>query len=415
VCVEGRRLPGSVAAVWPCEGENDELKGFLKGTVCGRAVVAAAVGMFVAAGVHAQEARQITVEQLPIFNLTPAASTLGVDVWTNRVDATYAVGEEMTLFVRTSHDAAVTILNVDAAGKTTRLFPNQFTPDNRLHASQVYQMPGSNASFKLRVGGPAGVNVIKVIATTVSKPIFQGHVARSSEPFETYEDSSADLARQIEVVMNQQPPGVWAMAERPIRVVTQPVAVQPPQFISVPGPRPVVVGTPAPPAQPPQPPVNVIPVVQPPFGLGSIPSAFVLDLHAMKPSYRVGEELTLSVTPERNCKLTLLSLDTQNNATVLYPNRLESEPSLRAGRTSFLPGTDGKMRFTLLGSPGVQSVVALCGEEWTLLGSLFKSSDTDRAVYPTVGSDTNIAQLITAQLQSGRKLAHATTSFVLTP
>src|SRR5208283_2068952 len=117
------------------------------------------------------------------------------------------------------------------------------------------------------------------------------------------------------------------------------------------------------------------------------------------------EELTLTVTPEHNGKLALVSSDAQNNTTVLYPNRLESEPSLRAGRTSFVPGTDGKMRFTLLGGPGVQSVVALCGEEWSLLGSLFKSSDADRAVYPTVGSDMNIAQLITAQLQSGRKLA----------
>ena len=153
----------------------------------------------------------------------------------------------------------------------------------------------------------------------------------------------------------------------------------------------------------------------PPFGLATIPSAFGLELRPGKTSYRVGEELSLTVTPERNCKLTLLSVDSQNNTTVLYPNRMEKEPSLRGGRTTFLPGTDGKMRFTLLGGPGVQKVVAMCSEEWSLLGSLFRSDDKDRAVFPSLGNETSATQLIGAQIQSGRKFGHATTTFMLTP
>ena len=152
---------------------------------------------------------------------------MGVDLWVNRADSTYQIGEELTLFVRTSHDAAVTIVNVDALGRTTRLFPNKFATDNRLRANQVYQVPGQGVPFKFRIGGPAGVNLIKVIATTSSAPVLAGRSAKPDDAFETYEDSASDLARQVQVVMAQQPGSAWAMADRPIRVVKQHATVAP--------------------------------------------------------------------------------------------------------------------------------------------------------------------------------------------
>jgi hypothetical protein len=372
--------------------------------------------------------RQVTVEQVPMLNLTAPASTLGIDVWTNRADSTYAINEDLTLFIRTSYDASVTILNVDAIGRTTTLFPNAYHPDNRLRGNQVYQLPGPNAGYKLHIGGPAGVNLIKVIASTTATPILAGRASERSGGFETYKEPTDELARQIQAVMAKEPRAVWSVADRPVRVVSQHAAPPPPQNVIVlgppatvvtpqpgptvvpgPGPTPVVIPTPVNPATPTPPAVL-------PFGLSGVQSAFTLDVRPARASYRVGEELTMTVTPERDCKLTLVSLDAQNNATLLYPNRLEKEPSLRAGRTSFLPGTDGKMKLTLMGNPGVHQLVALCGEEWSLmgaLGSLFRSSD--RAVYPTASSPTEITQAISSQLQSGRKVSHTTTSFVLAP
>lgn len=373
------------------------------------------------------EARQITVQQAPLLNLTAPASTLGVDVWTNRADGTYAIEEDLILFVRTSYDASVTILNVDAAGRTTILFPNRFAPDNRLRGNQVYQVPGANAKFKFNVGGPAGVNLIKVIATAEKAPILKGRAVEQSGPFETLKDSSEELARQIQVVMTKQPGAVWATADRPIRVVARQAAAQPPQVLPPQAPvvppsvvvPPAVVALPVvgnnpPPAVPPSgsPPAVAGPGL---LGLNGTPSAFGLELRTAKASYRVGEELALTVTPERNCKLTLLSVDAQNNATVLYPNRLEKEVSLLAGRTSFLPGTDAKMKLSLMGQPGQQTVVAVCGEEWSLAGSisnLLKSDD--RSVYPTVNSQVDVGQVIAAQLKSGRKVAHTSATFLLT-
>jgi uncharacterized protein DUF4384 len=359
--------------------------------------------------------RQVTVEQVPMLNLSAPASTLAIDAWTNRADSTYAIDEDLTLFIRTSYDAWVTVLNVDAVGRTTQLFPNAFATDNRLRGNQVYQLPGSNVRYKLHIGGPAGVNLIKVIASTSPTPLLKGRAHERSGPFDTYQEPAEDLARQIQAVMTKEPRAVWTVADRALHVVSQHAAVQPPpQNVVILAP-PVVTTTPIPaPAQiiAPSP---ATPVALP-FGLAGVQSAFALELRPAKASYRVGEELTMTVTPERDCKLTLLSIDAQNNATVLYPNRLEKEPSLRAGRTSFLPGTDGKMKLTLMGNPGVQTLVAMCGEEWSLMGtlsSLFRSSD--RAVYPTVSGQTEITQAITAQLQSGRKLSHVTTTFLLTP
>ena len=311
-------------------------------------------------------------------------------MWTNRSDATYPIGEELTLFVRTSHDAAVTVLNVDAAGRTTRLFPNKFAPDNRLRANQVYQLPGADASFKLRVGGPTGVNLIKVIATTGSGPIFQGHPTRSDEPFESYEDKSEELAQQIDVVMKQQPRSVWAMMDRPIRVVSQPVAVLPPQVIVVPGPGPGGSGGPLPPPVSGTPPVMIVP----PFGLGKVPSAFGLDLRTTKTTYRVGEELALTVTPERNCKLTLVSVDRAEQRYGPLSEPVESEPALGAGRTAFLPGTVPRCGSRSWAGRACKRSLRCVGESW--VASLFHS-DTDRAVFPSVGNETNATQLIAAR------------------
>ncbi|MCK1389027.1 DUF4384 domain-containing protein [Bradyrhizobium sp. 21] len=367
------------------------------------------------------ETRQITVQQAPLLNVTAPASTLGVDVWTNRADGAYGINEDLALFVRTSYDAAVTILNVDAAGRTTMLFPNRFAPDNRLRGNQVYQVPGTGAQFKLHIAGPVGVNLIKVIATTSTAPIFQGRAVEQSGPFDTYADTSEELARQIQVEMTQPQNGVWAIVDRPIRVVSRQAGAQPPQVLQT----PISSPAPLPPPIPPSVIVGNSPVAPTPGaspgqptpglpGLSGMPSAFGLEVRTAKESYRMGEDLALTLTSERNCKLTLLSVDAQNNAAVLYPNRLEKEPGLRAGQTTFLPGTDGKMKFTLMGQPGPQSVIAICGEEWSLMGSvnnLFRSDD--RSIYPSVNNQVDIAQVISAQLKSGRKIAHSSVSFLL--
>ncbi|MCK1386636.1 DUF4384 domain-containing protein [Bradyrhizobium sp. 21] len=362
------------------------------------------------------EARQITVQQAPLLNLTAPASTLGVDVWTNRADGTYAIDEDLTLFVRTSYDASVTILNVDAAGHTTMLFPNRFAPDNLLRGNRVYQVPSANAKFKLNVGGPAGVNLIKVFATTDKAPILKGRAVEQSGPFDTYKDSSDEIARQVQVVMTKQPGAVWATADRPIRVVARQLATVPPQILPIPAPDapPTVVGGNPSPAESPAagPPGSPAPGL---LGLSGSPSSFGLQLRTTKASYRMGDELALTVTPERSCKLTLLSVDAQNNATVLYPNRLEKELSLRAGQTSFLPGSDAKAKLALMGQPGLQTVVAVCSEEWSLAGSignLFKFDD--RSIYPTLNNQVNVGQAIAAQLKSGRKVAYTSATFLLT-
>jgi hypothetical protein len=342
---------------------------------------------------HEQDGRQISVEPASTSEVRPPASALSVDVWANRADNTYRIGSDITLSLRASRDVSVTVLNVDAAGRTTMLFPNAFAADNRLRANQVYQVPGPNPSFKLRVGGPTGMNVIRVIATTSHVRPMQGEASKRSGPFEVYDESGDEIARHIEAVTAQDKT-TWAVAEFPIQVVAE--------------------GEEAPSSAAPAAAHEADATA--PFGLAAQPSAFGLDLRPMKTSYRSGDSLSLTVTPERDCKLTLLSVDQKHGAAVLYPNRLQSEPLLHAGRTSFLPEAESNLKFTLLGSEGPQRLVALCTEDWSLAETMNAlSQPSDRPDYANVTSEAAVTDAIAAQVQAGRKLAYAATTFFITP
>ena len=112
---------------------------------------AAAAAVVVLSGgfAEAQEAgksplsRTLLVEQAAVYDVRPQPRQGGLDVvsWVDRSDYTYAEGEDVTLFVKTSKDAYVTVLNVDPAGQTTILFPNEYQPDNLVRANRVVEVP----------------------------------------------------------------------------------------------------------------------------------------------------------------------------------------------------------------------------------------------------------------------------------
>ena len=116
-------------------------------------------------GAAAQEAadrplsRSLTVEQAAVYDIRPparpaAAGGDGLEVlaWVDRPDYTYASGEDVRLFVETSKDAYVTVLNVDPAGETTVLFPNRWQSDNFVAAGRALEVPRTFAELR-EVGG----------------------------------------------------------------------------------------------------------------------------------------------------------------------------------------------------------------------------------------------------------------------
>lgn len=56
------------------------------------------------------------------------------------------------MWLRTSADAYVTVVNVPVAGEPTVVFPNEHQPDNFMAARTTRKVPGAGDGFQLRVG-----------------------------------------------------------------------------------------------------------------------------------------------------------------------------------------------------------------------------------------------------------------------
>ena len=174
------------------------------------AVLAAGGGGLSQAADDAQ--RDLSVEQTAIFAVQAPAlgappGALSVEAWVDHPDGTYAVGEAVRLFVRTNKDAYVMVLNVGPSGTATMLFPNMAQHDSRVGANQVVEVAGPGSGTSIRVSGPVGRELIKVIASTSPTPLFEAAKLMQPWPSTSVTGRSASVARDMQVTMDSQPPG----------------------------------------------------------------------------------------------------------------------------------------------------------------------------------------------------------------
>ena len=86
---------------------------------------------------------------------------------------------------------------------------------------------------------------------------------------------------------------------------------------------------------------------------------FEIELFADKSTYKVGEAATFTVTPHESCFLTLLNIDQNDTATVLFPNSFASNNFLNAGQSVQFPPKDAEFELQLQ-DVGVERVIAIC-------------------------------------------------------
>ncbi|MGE8941367.1 DUF4384 domain-containing protein [Leptospira interrogans] len=90
------------------------------------------------------------------------------------------------------------------------------------------------------------------------------------------------------------------------------------------------------------------------------PSApFEFAIWSDKTSYQVGDLLTLSAFTSADCHLTLIGLDANGQATVLFPNEMATDNRITAGSIPSLPGSKAPYQFRL-DKPGMETVVGVC-------------------------------------------------------
>ena len=89
------------------------------------------------------------------------------------------------------------------------------------------------------------------------------------------------------------------------------------------------------------------------------PSSLDLALWTDKSVYKTGDLVTFLATASKGCHLTLISVDRNGKAIVLFPNDLETDNAIAPGVTVSVPGTGAgyQLRFD---QPGREAVVGIC-------------------------------------------------------
>lgn len=289
---------------------------------------AATLGFLLMGAAEAQTLRDLTPEQATAFQVTPIKSgSLEVLTILDRQDATYALGETVRLAVKANEDAYVTVFNVGASGKVVQLFPNAFQTDNRVKAGEAVEIPAAASGTQIRVSGPVGGELIKIIAT--SKPVTivpDSRLAKSAGIFRSLDDGVDGLKRDLDIATSNPPADLKvAVVDQVLKTITSRTA-------------------------------PAIPVV------GAAPQTFPLLLAADKPSYRVGEHPTIAVTSLQACHLTVWSTNATGQVRILFPT--SSAPSDQIGAQQTLMISGGPSGQTVVASaPGTEILTALCTSE----------------------------------------------------
>ena len=171
-------------------------------------------------------ARDLTVEQTAVHAVQAPATAAGgtgrlsVTAWVDQADNTYAVGEQVRLYVKPSKDAYVTVLNVGPSGQTTMLFPNAHQKDNKIPGNQAVEIPSAASGASIKVAAPVGRELIKVVASTSPVPLFPAMKMRSAGPFATLDGGARSVARDLQVTMDTQANQEWGDYNKVITTVT---------------------------------------------------------------------------------------------------------------------------------------------------------------------------------------------------
>ena len=159
----------------------------------------------VSSAMEQTETRTLSAEQQAIREVSPPSATpdaLDVVMWVDRPDYTYAVGEDLRLFVQTNKTAYVTVLNVDPAGNTSVLFPNEYQSSNLVPADRAVEIPDPASGMMITVRAPVGNELIKVIASTEPVSLLNGVPLSATGPFVGL-DAQAGVSRSLAFAIDE--------------------------------------------------------------------------------------------------------------------------------------------------------------------------------------------------------------------
>ena len=342
---------------------------------------------------QAQLARDLTVAQKPVYQLATqfGAQHVDLDAWVDNPGLTYVVGQPLRVMVRPKHDAYITVVDVGSSGRVAVLYPNHFQRDERVRGGSTVMIPSSGASWQINVSGPAGVDLIQVIASRrpLSLPELT-HLVGSNEgsPFVTLGRSGDEVARDLIPQLKPQGGGNEVNAgvhNLLVRVVENAASTMAAPAIAT--------------LLPPQP-----------------AAVFGLSIRSDRPVYRIGEPVRIFASAQRDCRLALINVGADGHAVQLFPNAAQRENLLRAGEVVMIPSPQSTLQYVAHGPVGVEGIMAICREEG--LPALYPlPAGTDGSGFLDVGTIQAIGRdlVATATTPAGppAKVEQASTSYLV--
>src|SRR5262249_41130975 len=79
--------------------------------------------------------------------------------------------------------------------------------------------------------------------------------------------------------------------------------------------------------------------------------------------YRVGDKLTLSVTPLQACNLTVLDFATSGQVRTVFPNPATPNNLISALQTVLIAGGPSAVTFPVTGPAGTEQLMAICSTD----------------------------------------------------
>jgi hypothetical protein len=162
--------------------------------------------------------KQITIEQMEDID-NPEAG-FKVDLWVDRRDATYKVGDQIVFFFKTNRDCRLTLFNVGTSGKVAIIFPNEHHKDNVVKAGMEYRIPAKGAKYLFKAQGPTGEDVVKAIATLEKVALVSESDCKPMEGgFQEVTKPEGQFAKDIGIALKPVDTKNWSEAENIIKVV----------------------------------------------------------------------------------------------------------------------------------------------------------------------------------------------------
>ncbi len=305
---------------------------------------------------QSSQQRDLSVQQSSAYDAgKPHPGSLKVSIGADRADGTYAVGETARLFITANEEAYVTVFSVGPTGQVHQLFPNSYQDDNRVSPSRPVEIAGGNSGARISISGPVGAELIKVVASNRPITVIAENLLQGRDLFRSVDGGVQTLVRNLEVVANEPAENKIAIENFTLRTIASRADKGPSAVI-------IIQGQTAPS------PTATLPVVVPQAaGAIILPTqqAFPLLLAVDKSAYKIGERVTLAVTPLQACYLTVLDLTTSGAIRVVFPNKVTPNNSVAANQTVLVAGGISPVSLLATGPAGNEQVVAICSTDRT--------------------------------------------------